>query len=315
MSGAHLSLDDPERRSSLQSYVLITPARNEEGFIDTTIESMICQTVLPLRWVIVDDGSTDRTPQIVSNYVGRHPWMELVKLPQRRDRNFAAKVHAFNAGYERLQGLQYEIIGNLDADVSFVNDHLEFLVRKFTEDVSLGVAGSIYREEGGYSSASDSYEGHDYVSGLCQLFRRECWEEIGGYMPLRAGGEDWMAVTTARMRGWKTKSFREKSFIHLRPRGSAQRGVLSTAFSYGKQDYCLGGHPLWQLFRMAYQATKRPYIMKGLAFGLGYYWALLCRTPRPVSPELMAFHRKEQMAKLNVILRALLAFKPVHDFR
>src|SRR4029077_3648022 len=128
----------------------------------------------------------------------------------------AAKVNSFNAGYDRVKHLPYEIIGNLDADLSFEKDYLEFLVSKFAEDPSIGVAGTIFKEEGGYSSDTDSFEGHNHVPGGCQLFRGACFEQIGGYVPIKAGGIDWIAVTTARMRGWKTRSYREKWFFHHR---------------------------------------------------------------------------------------------------
>ena len=294
-------------------YVLITPARNEEAFIEKTIESVIHQTFLPVKWVIVDDASTDKTPEIISRYLAQHPWMEMVQMPPRRDRSFAAKVHSFNAGYERVKDLQYEVIGNLDADISFDEDFLDFLVGRFAEDPALGVAGTIFREEG-YSSETDSFEGQKHVSGQCQLFRRRCFEEIGGYIPHRAGGIDWMAVTTARMKGWKTKSFREKSFFHHRHYGDGRARYPRRMFSYGEKDYYLGGHPLWELFRVAYRTTKRPYLFSGLALGLGYCWAFLRRTPRPVSRELMAFHRHEQMLKLKAILKSVLRFRKVDNF-
>ncbi len=295
------------------SYVLITPARNEEAFIEKAIESVVHQTILPLKWVIVDDGSTDKTPEIVSRYLARHPWIELVRRPQRLDRSFAGQVQAFNAGYERVKDLQYEVLGNLDGDISFDEDHFEFLLKKFSEDPGLGVAGTVFREEG-YSSEKDSFEGHKHVSGQCQLFRRQCWMEIGGYIPHRAGGIDWMAVTTARMMGWKTESFREKSFMHYRHLGTAERSILASLFSYGEKDYYLGGHPVWELFRVAYRTAKQPYIVGGLSLGLGYCWAVLRRTPRPVSRELMAFHRKEQMIKLKAILKSVVRFKRVDNF-
>ena len=295
------------------SYVLITPARNEGAFLEKTIESVIHQTILPTKWVIVDDGSTDRTPEIIGGYLQKHPWLEMVQMPQRRDRSFAGKVQAFNAGFERVKDLAYEVVGNLDADISFGKDHFEFLMRKFFEDTRLGVAGTVFTEEG-YNSATDSFEGHKHVSGQCQLFRRSCWEEIGGYIPHRAGGIDWMAVTTARMMGWRTESFRERSFAHHRHLGTAERGVLASSFSYGEKDYYLGGHPLWEFFRVAYRATKRPYVVDGLAMGVGYLWAFLRRTPRPVSRELMRFHRKEQMAKLRAILTSLVRLKRVDNF-
>ena len=311
--GADVIRDDKNRKCSYASYVLITPARNEETFIERTIHSVIQQTALPLKWVIVDDGSTDRTSCIVSRYLEQYPWMELVQMPEGRDRSFASKVDAFNAGYERVRDLPYEIIGNLDGDISFENDHFEFLIAKFKEDHALGVAGTIFGEEG-YSSEKDSFEGHNHVAGGCQLFRKQCWEEIGGYFPHRAGGIDWVAVTTARMMGWKTESFREKSFFHYRRLGTSERSILSSLFSYGEKDYYLGGHPVWELFRVIYRVAKPPFIIGGVALGLGYCWAFLRRIPRSVSQELMAFHRKEQMAKLNAILKSLVRFQRVDSF-
>ena len=295
--------------------VLITPARNEAAFIEKTIQSVVSQTVLPIRWVIVNDGSTDGTARIIGRYAALHDWIEVVDMPERRDRSFAAKVHSFNAGYQKVKALDHQIVGNLDADISFDKDFLEFLLGRFKDDSGLGVAGTIFREEGGYSSATDSFEGQTHVSGQCQLFRRECFEAIGGYVPHKAGGIDWIAVATARMRGWKTRSFREKSFFHHRSLGTAERGRLASAFSYGEKDYYLGGHPLWELFRVAYRMSKRPYAVEGLAVGSGYLWAAMRRISRPVSPELVRFHRREQMRKLRTILRAAVTFKRLDNFQ
>lgn len=295
------------------AYVLVTPARNEEAFIEKTIQSMINQTVLPAKWVIVNDGSTDSTASIVRRYLADHPWMELVDRPVRKERHFAAKVDAFNAGQQLIQGLEYEIIGNLDADVSLDQNHFEFLLGKFRDDPTLGVAGTIFKEPG-YSSETDSFEGQNHVSGQCQIFRRQCFEQIGGYRPNKAGGIDWMAVTTARMMGWKTRSYREKFFFHHRALGTAERGRFASSFSYGEKDYYLGGHPVWELFRVAYRMTKRPYLLDGIALGSGYIWAFLRREKRPVSAELMRFHRREQMQKLRGILRALMTFRRVDNF-
>ena len=294
-------------------YVLVTPARNEGAFIEKTLDSMVAQTALPERWIIVDDGSKDRTSEIVARYSQRHPWIELVRRSPHLDRSFAGKVHAFNAGLERVQPLQFEIIGNLDADISFDPDYLEFLMRKFSEDSKLGVAGTPFLENG-YDSARDSFEGENHVAGGCQLFRRECFEEIGGYTPNRAGGVDWIAVTTARMKGWKTRSFAEKRFHHYRTLGTAGRSSVAASFSYGEKDYYLGGSPVWQLFRVAYRMTKRPVLIEGLALLSGYCWAALRRMKRPVSRELMRFHRREQMKKLRAIFRALLRFKKIDSF-
>jgi poly-beta-1,6-N-acetyl-D-glucosamine synthase len=296
------------------SYVLISPSRNEARFIEETLKSVVAQTVLPLKWVIVNDGSTDSTADIVAKYAAQHRWIELVNRPVRNERHFAAKVEAFNTGLDRVKQLQYEIIGNLDADVSLDHDHFFFLLSKFSEDDRLGVAGTVFREPDGYNSGTDSFEGQTYVSGQCQIFRRQCFEEIGGYVPSKAGGIDWMAVTTARMVGWKTRSFREKCFLHHRPLGTAERGMTASAFAYGNKDYILGGHPLWQVFRCTYRMTKRPYVIGGVALLAGYVTGFLRRAERPVSPELMRFHRGEQMLKLKTILLSLCRLKKIDNF-
>ena len=295
-------------------YVLISPARNESAFIEKTLVSMTKQTLLPERWVIVDDGSSDGTVEIVKKYIDRYRWIELVQRPQRLDRNFGAKVQAFNAGLERVRSLAFDIIGNLDADLSFEADYLEFLLQKFEADPRLGVAGTPFLENG-YDSARDSFEGENHVAGGCQLFRRKCFEEIGGYIPNHAGGIDWIAVTTARMKGWRTRSFPDKRFHHYRPLGTAERNIVESLFSYGEKDYYLGGSPIWQLFRVTYRMVKAPVIVGGVALLAGYCWAGLRRTKRPISRELMRFHRREQMKKLRAILGTVLRLKKVDSFR
>jgi len=295
------------------NYVLITAAKNEEKFIDGTIRSVVTQTHLPQRWVIVDDGSTDRTAEIVMSYAKQYPWIKLVRRPKRKDRNFAGKVHAFNDGLVRVQSLQTELIGNIDADISFGPDHFEFLLKKFEDDPLLGVAGTAYTQEG-WDSTRDSFEGQTSVHGACQLFRVPCFREIGGYQPSRAGGIDWIAVTTARMRGWKTRNYSERRFHHHRIMGTAERSEYGAMFDYGKKDYLLGGSPLWELFRAGYRMTKRPVFFGGIALLFGYCTAALQRVERPVSPELIRFHRREQMAKLRLILGSLIRLRKVDKF-
>ena len=294
-------------------YVLITPAHNEEAFIEKTLASMAAQTILPERWVIVDDGSTDHTAEVVDRCAARYPWIELVRLPQRKDRNFAAKVHAFNVGFERVRSLEFEAIGNLDADISFGPDQFEFLLQKLIEDPSLGVTGTAYSEEG-FDSTKDSFESENSVHGACQVFRRQCFSEIGGYLPNRAGGIDWIAVTTARMKGWKTRNFPERRFRHHRRMGTAERGPVGAMFSYGEKDYYLGGSLTWQLFRVAYRMTKRPFFVGGLALLSGFCWAALRRVKRPVSRDFMRFHRREQVTKLKGILGSLIKFQKIEKF-
>jgi glycosyltransferase involved in cell wall biosynthesis len=296
-------------------YVLITAARNEEAFIGKTLESVVAQTVRPVRWVIVDDGSTDRTAAIVGEYASLHRWIELVQNPPRPDRSFAGKAHAVNAALERLKDVPFDVVGNLDADVSFEPGYMEFLLDQFVHSPRLGVAGTPFTQDGGYDSTRDSFEGENYVAGPCQLFRSECFRDIGGYVANRAGGVDWIAVMTARMKGWTVKAFPHKRFHHHRSMGTAERGNVSAMFSYGQKDYYLGGSPVWQVFRGAYQATKRPFVFGGLALVAGFTHATVTRMPRAVSNDLMRFHRREQMKKLRAVFRSLLRFERVDFFR
>jgi poly-beta-1,6-N-acetyl-D-glucosamine synthase len=302
---------------TLMTYVLITAARNEEDVIRATLDSVVAQTRLPERWVIVDDGSTDTTAAIVEEYGARHPWIDLIRRAPRAERSFAGKVHAINAGLERLEalGVTFDVMGNLDADVSFEPDYMRFLLEKFAGDPKLGVAGTPFTQEGDYDSTRDSFEGDKYVAGPCQLFRYECFQDIGGYVANPAGGVDWIAVMTARMRGWTVTAFPDKRFHHHRAMGTAERGKVSAMFSYGQKDYYLGGSPVWEVVRACYQTTKRPFIVGGVSLLAGYSWASLTRMPRPVSAELVRFHRKEQMRKLRAVGRALFRFERVNAFR
>jgi glycosyltransferase involved in cell wall biosynthesis len=295
-----------EKTSGL-SYVLVTPARNEEEHIEKTITSVLSQSIRPLRWVIVSDGSTDRTDEIVTRYLGGNPWMKLVRRPEHSDRHFAAKVHCFNAGYEKVRGLEYDVIGNLDADISFDKDYFDFLLSRFSENPRLGVAGTPFIE-GSLKTYNYNFANIEHVSGACQLFRRECFEEIGGYIPIKGGGIDWTAVTTARMKGWHTKTFTDKTCIHHRPIGTAGNTKLKAWFNYGKKDYFLGGHPAWELFRALYQMKSRPFVAGGVSLLSGYLWAYCSGMERPIPRELVAFHRKEQLRRLKSIISS--PFRP-----
>lgn len=288
---------------SLQ-YILITPARNEAKFLEGTIQSVIAQTVRPAKWVIVSDGSTDGTDEIILRYLDDNPWITHVRLPEHRDRNFAAKVNCFNAGYGKVRHAAYDVIGNLDADITFEKGYLEFLMRKFVEDPRLGVAGTPFVE--GADSYDFRFSSLEHVSGACQLFRRQCFEEIGGYKPIRGGGIDWVAVTTARMKGWKTRTFIDMVCHHHRPMGTASSGKLKAWFKLGKQDYYLGGHPIWESFRGCLQMRNKPYVIGGCLLLCGFAWAFLSRTEKTVDRDLEAFHRKEQMARLRATIRMLL---------
>jgi poly-beta-1,6-N-acetyl-D-glucosamine synthase len=283
---------------ALPKYVLITPARNEANSIELTIQSVVAQTIRPMKWVIVSDGSSDETDNIVDKYIGANPWIELVRMPDRRERDFAGKVHAFNAGYARVKNLDYEVIGSLDADISFDEGYFSLLLRKMSEDPELGLVGTPFKD--GPNAIYDyRFVSIEHVSGACQLFRRECFEQIGGYVPVKGGCIDHIAVISARMKGWKTRTFTEKVSLHHRPMGTAQDSLLTARFRNGRKDYVIGNHPVWELCRVSYQITKKPLVLGGVMLMSGYVWAMIRRVRRPVSAELVAFYRREQIQRLR----------------
>jgi glycosyltransferase involved in cell wall biosynthesis len=287
--------------NSKLTYVLITAARNEAALIENTIRSVVAQTACPQKWVIVSDGSTDRTDDIVREYAARHDWIELLRMPERRERQFAAKVHCLKTAYEKLRDVPFDVVASLDADITFDPDYMAFLLEQLAGDAKMGVVGTRFTE-----NSTQIYDYRfmnvEHVSGGCQVFRRQCFEAIGGYLPLRGGGEDWAAVTSARMKGWRTRSYTTKLFVHHRPMGSHGEKFLGVQFNQGRRDYLTGGHPLWQLFRSVFQMTRRPYVVGGLCLFLGYASASFRRLERPVPKDLMAFHRSEQMARLRQVL-------------
>lgn len=285
-------------------YVLVTPARNEAALIENTIRAVIAQTVRPLRWVIVSDGSTDQTDTIVNRCATEHNWIEWLRMPERRDRQFAAKANCFNAGYARLSGADYDIVGNLDADITFETDYFAFLLEKFAAIPQLGVAGTPFVEDDTrprVHTYSHGFANLQHVSGACQLFRRECFEAVGGYVPVKGGAIDWIAVTTARMIGWQTRTFPEKVCFHHRQLGTGNDHPYLVHFHYGRKAYYTGSSPFWAVLRGAFQMREKPWFIGGALFQLGFVWSWIIQMPRPVSAKLMAFHRAEQMARLRSI--------------
>jgi len=161
----------------------------------------------------------------------------------------------------------------------------------------LGVAGTPYRE--GSFQYDYRFTSIEHVSGQCQLFRRECFEEIGGFVPRKIGGVDLVAVTTARMKGWQTRTFPEKPYYHHRKMGTAVQGTLIVPYRVGQTDYVLGSHPVWEFFRCIYQLTRPPILLGGSLRLVGFFWAMTRRVQKQVSADFVRFRREEQMRRLE----------------
>jgi glycosyltransferase involved in cell wall biosynthesis len=284
------------------NYAIVTPAKNEEKFIEETIRSVIGQTILPHKWVLVNDGSIDKTSEIINKYRKDHSWIELVELPIRNGRRFDAKIQSFNEGLKKVDMNKIEIIGNIDADISFENDFIEYLLIKFMEIPRLGVAGAPFVENN-QKVYNGKHVDLNHVSGACQLFRKECYNDIGGFTPVKHGGVDWIAVTTARMKGWKTQTFIEKTYNHLRPIGTGNASVIKARFNHGIKDFYLGNLFIWQFLRALNLVFHKPYFLSGIMTFAGYIYAALSGMKKPISKELISFHQKEQVNRMMGIFK------------
>jgi poly-beta-1,6-N-acetyl-D-glucosamine synthase len=280
-----------------QRYALVTPARNEEACIQQTIEAVLAQTILPFRWIIVSDGSVDQTDNIVARFAREHSFIRFVKTGQRGEKDFGSKARAFHTGYEELKDTPYDFLGNLDADVTLQAHYYERMLEYFAANPKLGVAAGGVRELIG-----DRYVTQDgslnSAAGSVQLFRRECYESFGGYVPIKGGGIDAAAEIMARMRGWEVRTFPDVPVFHNRRMTTGSRTVLTTRFRSGATNYALGYHPLFHVAACVSRANDRPYLLGSVSSLLGYGWSWLRRSKRAVPGEVVRFLQAEQLERL-----------------
>lgn len=280
-------------------YVLITPAKNEEAFIEKTLESVIKQTILPRRWVIVSDGSTDRTDEIVNHYAGCHRFIHFLRRDSGKH-SFGSKVHAFRAGQNELKDVSYEFIGNVDADIELPGDYYERLLERLADNPKLGLTGGTRVDLVGEEFSPIRFNRLD-IGGAYQFFRRSCFEEIGGYLPLEFGGEDSIAGVMARQRGWDVQGFSDLVSKHYRPTGSAQGGVMKKGYRAGKQRFQMGYHPLFELVRLMRVSNIRQ-LVHNLSELTGFLFASLRPTQRQVPQAVVGYLQAEQLGRLKQFL-------------
>lgn len=281
-------------------YTLVTPARNEGKYIEKTLRAVTEQSCLPVRWVIVSDGSTDNTDDIVRSYLADFDFIKLVRLESHPDRNFGSKAYAFQHGYEAIEERDYHFIGNLDADVSFESDYFASIIARFQRDPQLGLAGGSIQEQRNGQWGNRRFNSPHSVPGAIQLFRRKCFEDTGGYLPLKNGGIDTIAEVMARMSGWTVRSFEENVVRHHRPTGSANKNILVTKFRNGLMDYSHGNHLLFETAKLLRRTIEKPYLFGSLSRLAGYCWPILTRKPRGIPDEVIDYLRAEQIRRLGL---------------
>jgi poly-beta-1,6-N-acetyl-D-glucosamine synthase len=284
-------------------YVLVTAAHNEEMYIEKLLRSVIAQSQSPACWVIVSDASTDRTDEIVKGYAARHSFIGLLRMPGTHTRQFAAQIEALNVGFAQMRDIAYEFIGNLDADISLDPDYFARLLEIFDRDPALGLAGGvIYEQRDGVFQVRRSNTLRSVALGV-QMFRRTCFEALGGYVPLRYGGPDWHAEVRARMAGWRVQSFPELKAYHHRATGTAQH-LLRYWYSQGFMDFTLGSDPVFELAKLARRIPEKPFLLGAIARLSGFTTAWCRREPRLASADFIRFLRAEQRQRLAAFFRS-----------
>lgn len=293
---------DRDIMQSLQPspYVLVTAAYNEEKHIERTIQSVLAQTLLPRKWVIVSDASTDNTDEIVKKYAEKFSFIQLHRVIEDHPRNFAAQVNAINFGYKQLRHLKFEFFANLDADIAVEPTYYETLVNQLRAKSSFGLVGGFVYEDHGKGFRNRRTNSRHSVAHAVQFFRRECYEGIGGYIPLKYGGPDWVAEVMVRQKGWVVRAFPHLVVRHYRPAASAG-GLVRGWYRQGQMDYSLGSVPLFELVKCLRRIPEHPIVVGALArlaaFGLSY----VTRVPRLVSPDFIQYLRKEQRKRLRTM--------------
>ena len=277
----------------LHRYSVVTPAYNEGHFLPGLIESMVRQLILPVEWVIVDDNSTDQTPDLVKEASTRYPFIKFKKITRDKTRRLGANVvRVVNQGLAALSE-PVDFWVKLDADIILPEYYFAFLLKEFHHDPELGMAsGKTYFQDRGNWILERAPDFH--VVGPCQMFRRTCFEHIGGLMEVL--GWDFLDVAKARSLGWKTRSYPCLVLYHRRQMGKAM-GMAKTFFSWGKGGYTTRSHPLFVIGRSFYRALERPYFA-ALMMIPGFIAAWLHHEPRIDDPELVRFLRTEQLSRL-----------------
>jgi len=275
-----------------KKYLIISPVRNEEEYVEKTIKSVISQTILPEEWIFANDGSKDRTAEIIESYTKKYPWMKIIHLT---DRGYylpgEGVVNVFYKGFEALSFKEWDFLVKLDCDLSFEQDYFETLLKRFDQDPNLGIAsGCIYNVIGGKLIKEKSQEDHPF--GASKMYRRECFEEIGGIK--RIPGWDLADLLAAQMKNWSTRCYFDVVVAHYKIGGIRRTGLTKGKFLQGRFQYRFGYTFFYTLLKSFYHLTSRPFIISGVGLITGYIYAVIKKDQRYYDKEMIAFLRKRQ---------------------
>ncbi len=278
-------------------YVAITPVRDEAEYVVKTIDSMAAQTILPQKWVIVDDGSSDRTSEILDAATRKYPWIEVIHLPNRGFRKSGGGVvEAFYSGYSKIGGANWDFIVKLDGDLSFPSDYFERCLSCFISDKRLGIGGgTVCSTQNGNLAVDSPGDPLFHVRGATKIYHRACWEVIGPLV--KAPGWDTIDEVRANMLGWTTRTFRDIKLIQHKETGSAD-GTWRNWVKNGLANYVTGYHPVFMVLKCCKRVFEPPYLV-GAAGLLTGYLSGYARGIAQVSDEpFIKYIRGQQLSRL-----------------
>ena len=283
-------------------YVLISAVHNEEQYIHLPLSSVVSQSVPPEKWIIVSDGSTDRTDEILAEWASRHDFIEHVRhepidqpgLGQTARR----KVAAIARGLELVKDIEYAYLGILDGDISLESTYYEHILALMERSSRIGLAGGLIYGVKQDGTHFPQYDHKHQVAGAVQFFRRECWEDIGGYLPL--AWEDGLAAVMVRMEGWEIRGHPTERAFHHKIAGLPGRSLLRAKFAVGKGEYVIGDAFLFMAAKSVRNLVRKPVFLGSLLTFAGYAWALLRRLPIQTPDHVLRYMRYEQMVRLGL---------------
>jgi glycosyltransferase involved in cell wall biosynthesis len=284
---------------STGSYVIITPVRNEGQYLQKTIDSVVSQTLKPRKWVIVNDGSTDNTGQIIDAASRQHSWMQAVHRPDRGFRKQGGGViEAFYDGHHLVVHEPWDFVVKLDGDLSFERTYFESCLERFTLNSRLGIGGgTVCRLEGGALVAETSGDPRFHVRGATKIYRRACWEQINGL--LKAPGWDTVDELKANMLGWETLTFEDLKLLQHKDTGSVD-GAWRNWVKNGLANYVSAYHPLFMMAKCLKRVFDRPYLLGAAGLAFGFIGGYVRRVPRIEDSALMHYIRAQQIRKLTL---------------
>lgn len=280
-------------------YIVVTPVRNEQANFSTTIESLVAQTIRPLEWLIVNDGSNDYTGSVANSAAAQHSWIRVV---HRSDRGFrqpgTGVIEAFYDGLAAIQTSNWEYLVKLDGDLAFAPNYFERCFERFRQHARLGIAGGLVCRQHGDTFVADSAGDPEFhVRGATKIYRRMCWEQMGGL--IKAPGWDTVDELKANMLGWETCTFRDIEIHQLKPTGSAD-GNWQNWIKNGLANYVTGYHPLFMLAKCFKRTFSWPYGVEAGALALGFLSGYIHGTPRVKDAEMIRYLRNQQLRKLTL---------------